>query len=126
MLLCFANYYGFDKVAREVGGSTAEHRGQLMCTQQVLLLTINLVYGMALVIPHDDRLHFGVVIPIFLATVFANYFGVMTSARYPAFRTRLDRQPFVLKLVLVLFSFATAIAAIPGWIWFMQRYYQPS
>ena len=40
LTLCFANYYGFDKVAREGSASTAEYRGHLMCTQQVLLLTI--------------------------------------------------------------------------------------
>ena len=60
-----------------------------------------------------------------LAAGVANYFGVLTSARYPAFRARVDSQPLALKFGLVLFSFATTVAAIPGCFWLIDRYYQP-
>ena len=92
----------------------------------MLLVTINVVYGVALALPHDGSLHLGVVAAACAGAFFANYFGVITSARYPAFRTRLDRQPFAVKFGVVLFSAASSVAAIPGFIWLMQRYYRPA
>ena len=122
--LFFANYYGFDKLSREGGTPRAAYFGELLCTQQVVLVTINVVYGVALALPHDGSLHFGVVAAACAGTLFANYFGVIKSARYPAFRTRLDRQPFAVKFGVVLFSAASSVAAIPGFIWLMQRYHR--
>ena len=124
--LFFANYYGFDKLSREGGTPRAAYFGELLCTQQVVLVTINVVYGVALAFPHDGGLEFGVVAAACAVALFANYFGVLKSARYPAFRARLDRQPVAVKLGLALFSLASSVAAIPSCVWLMQRYYRPA
>jgi hypothetical protein len=118
--LFFANYYGFDKLSRESGPPAAAYFGDLLCTQQVVLVTVNLVYAVALAFPHARRLEFGVAASA--VAVFANYFGVIKSARYPAFRTRVDRQPFAVKLGLVLFSVGSSVLAILGCVWLMERY----
>ncbi|MBF9238083.1 hypothetical protein I2I05_11820 [Hymenobacter sp. BT683] len=120
--LFFANYYGFDKLSREGGTPTAAYCGELLCTQQVVLVTTNVVYGVAPAFPHECPLKFGVVAAACAVALFANYFGVIKSARYPAFRTRLDRQPFAVKLALVLFAVASSVVAIPGCVWLMERY----
>ena len=121
--LFFANYYGFDKIAREGGTPTAAYYGELLCTQQVVVVTLNLVFGLALIFPHDGTLPYSVVATVCMAALFTNYFGVLKSSQYPAFRTRLDRQPLAVKFGLVLFSFASSVVGIPGFIWLMQRYY---
>ena len=119
----FVNYYGFDKLSREGGTPTAAYYGELLCTQQVVLVTLNLVYALALSCPHNGTLPHGVVIAVCTTALFANYFGVMKSSQYPAFGTRRYCQPFAVKFGVALFSLASSVVAIPGFIWLMQRYY---
>lgn len=122
--LFFANYYGFDKISRIGGTPRAAYYGELLCTHQITLVALNVVYALALGCPHNGTLPYGVVVVVCMTAMFANYFGVIKSSQYPAFRTRLDRQPFVVKFGMVLFSFASYVVGIPGIIWLMQRYHR--
>ncbi|GGF28608.1 hypothetical protein [Hymenobacter cavernae] len=126
MTVLFANYYGFDKFAREVHLSRTTYRGQGLCTLQVTAVAHTLVFGVIFALDLGWSLPYAIVVAACLTAVAANYVGVIQSAAYPAFRTRMDRQPFRVKFGQLLLSWTFLVVAIGCLPWQMHQYYTPA